>query len=331
MFGSWNSRGELRLDDKTGSDESPPRSNSDLDNPSVEVEEKDLPSSNHSLTMVESGSNTSNPSVPVPMVPLIPVPLPDQNKNTENQSQKDANSSHPTTTSDENENQNKNIHVNANTNTNTNEIANAYANEYKPASCMQQTMALVRKNLLNKMRTPTGTILELISPALFMFILVLGYTLSDVNYRLERVYTQWRFDIPGGLIGSAITSVLGGVDLGDTVLGDLGGVGESLGVQSSIASSLLEKKLSRFDYLFNEFDNYDNDGDIEEGGESSNYPFTWKNVHHLSRMLQTSNLRNETEGEEEIDDDDDAGAGYADVTNSFNDFRQEVRNCTKRL
>ena len=60
-----------------------------------------------------------------------------------------------------------------------------------------QIMALVRKNILVKYRTPTATVFELFSPLLMMFILASAYTLSEITYKTAKEYTTTNFDIPG--------------------------------------------------------------------------------------------------------------------------------------
>ena len=62
--------------------------------------------------------------------------------------------------------------------------------------CMQ-IMALVRKNLLIKYRTPTATLFELFSPLLMMLILAAAFTLSEITYKTAKEYTTTTFDLPG--------------------------------------------------------------------------------------------------------------------------------------
>ncbi len=181
--------------------------------------------------------------------------------------------------------------------------------EYEPASCMQQTMALIRKNLLNKLRTPAGSILELVSPAIFMLILVLGYSLSEEEFRDVGKYSEWEFDLPDERLTSAVIDAINGGGR------NIEGLGDFTNLNSGSRRNLVEQKLSYFDPLY-DLDEYE----VEGGGNSNSRLFQWQNVHQISRMLQNGN---ETNGEEE-DFDDEVGPGYEEITSSLNGLRKEV-------
>eukprot|EP00551_Chaetoceros_affinis_P007272 CAMPEP_0203672206 /NCGR_PEP_ID=MMETSP0090-20130426/7774_1 /ASSEMBLY_ACC=CAM_ASM_001088 /TAXON_ID=426623 /ORGANISM="Chaetoceros affinis, Strain CCMP159" /LENGTH=2044 /DNA_ID=CAMNT_0050537473 /DNA_START=44 /DNA_END=6178 /DNA_ORIENTATION=- len=180
--------------------------------------------------------------------------------------------------------------------------------EYRPASCFQQTRALIAKNVLNKVRTPVGTLLEIISPALFMWVLVIGYGLSEERFRNMGSYAKWNFNIPNEVLGSNILSLL---DEGLNGLNPIGG--------RQRERTLLEQKMSRLDFL-SDYDKYDNEEEESEFVDNSNgHLFQWKDAHQLVRMLQS--IENTTE---EVSDDD-FSAGYETVAGSFEEFRRELR------
>lgn len=185
--------------------------------------------------------------------------------------------------------------------------------EYEPASCMQQTITLVRKNLLNKKRTPVGTILELASPSIFMLILVLGYSLSEESYRDVGKYDEWDFDLPNDVLTGAVIDAISG------------GIGNNTLDLLPSRRNLLERKLSKLNHLFD----YDEADELEElddtrVGNSKSHLFQWKTVHQISRMLQSNN---DTQGEDEQDDgiDNESFEEYRDVAQSLNGIRNEVR------
>jgi hypothetical protein len=60
-----------------------------------------------------------------------------------------------------------------------------------------QILALLRKNLLTRYRTPTGTFFELFSPLMMMLILAAAYTLSEITYKDAKMYSSITLDIPG--------------------------------------------------------------------------------------------------------------------------------------
>lgn len=82
--------------------------------------------------------------------------------------------------------------------------------EFRHVSLTQQIIALVRKNLINKLRTPVETMLELFSPAVFMLILVVGYNLNEEHRRfaLMREYTAWKLDLPNEILSTALLDLL---------------------------------------------------------------------------------------------------------------------------
>jgi hypothetical protein len=64
-----------------------------------------------------------------------------------------------------------------------------------------QVMALVRKNLLVKYRTPTATFFELFSPLLMILILSAAFSLSEVIEKDAKLYTSITIDLPGPWMG----------------------------------------------------------------------------------------------------------------------------------
>ena len=60
-----------------------------------------------------------------------------------------------------------------------------------------QLLALLQKNLLLKYRTPWATLMELLSPALVMLIVVGAYQLSEITYKDAELYSQLDVQIPG--------------------------------------------------------------------------------------------------------------------------------------
>ncbi len=190
--------------------------------------------------------------------------------------------------------------------------------EYKPASCFQQTRALVRKNLLNKIRTPVSTFLELLSPAIFMLILVLGYSLSEERNVSSRSYAELEFDFPNEVLTTSLLSFIGASGVVGNVL-DAIRDGVSSGMSGQLPQrNLLERKLSTLDHLFDydEFDYDEHDSTIHNSDDPS---LQWHKVHQLSRMLQSDNTT-----EEGFVDDDDLVGGYEEVAQSLNSLRREV-------
>lgn len=198
------------------------------------------------------------------------------------------------------------------------QLVNTSNDEYKPASCFQQTRALVRKNFLNKIRTPVSTFLELLSPAIFMLILVLGYSLSEERNVSSRSYAKWEFDFPNEVLTTSLLSFIGASGVVGNVLDGIRD-GISSGMSGQLPQrSLLERKLSTLDHLFDydEFDYDENDSAIHNSDDPS---LQWHKIHQLSRMLQSDN----TTGEGIVDDDDLVG-GYEAVAQSFESLRREV-------
>jgi hypothetical protein len=72
----------------------------------------------------------------------------------------------------------------------------AHATRKQPSGFVQ-ILALLRKNLLTRYRTPTGTFFELFSPLMMMLILAAAYTLSEVTYKDAKMYSSITLDIPG--------------------------------------------------------------------------------------------------------------------------------------
>jgi hypothetical protein len=69
-------------------------------------------------------------------------------------------------------------------------------NRQEASGCLQ-ILALLRKNVLTKRRTPTATFFELFSPLLMMLVLIAGYSLSKVVDKDSQMYSSITMDIPG--------------------------------------------------------------------------------------------------------------------------------------
>lgn len=67
--------------------------------------------------------------------------------------------------------------------------------ETRPASGCAQLRAVLRKNARLKRRGWCTTCCEILSPALFCSILVLGYTLSDEVLFNASMYASLKFDL----------------------------------------------------------------------------------------------------------------------------------------
>jgi hypothetical protein len=65
------------------------------------------------------------------------------------------------------------------------------------ASGISQIVALLRKNILTKLRTPGATFFELFSPVLMMLVLSAAYTLTDIVDRDARIYASIDLSVPG--------------------------------------------------------------------------------------------------------------------------------------
>lgn len=89
------------------------------------------------------------------------------------------------------------------------------------ASGFAQILAIIRKNLLSKMRSPGATFFEVFSPVIMMLILAAAYTLSEITDEPEGIYVNPVINFPGpfldiiqrsaGLFGGEfdLTSALG--------------------------------------------------------------------------------------------------------------------------
>ena len=73
----------------------------------------------------------------------------------------------------------------------------AKATTRKQPSGFVQILALLRKNLLTRYRTPTGTFFELFSPLLMLLVLASAYTLSEITNKDAKMYSSITLDIPG--------------------------------------------------------------------------------------------------------------------------------------
>ena len=69
--------------------------------------------------------------------------------------------------------------------------------EAKQRKVCTQTLALIWNNILRKSRTPFSTLIELFMPVALMWLLVVGYDLSDIVSKDARSYNFIRVDIPG--------------------------------------------------------------------------------------------------------------------------------------
>ena len=67
----------------------------------------------------------------------------------------------------------------------------------KIASWWTQTSALIWKNLIAKYRTKFTTLFEVLSPGMLLMFLVLGYNMSEIEFREARTFANWTIDIPG--------------------------------------------------------------------------------------------------------------------------------------
>ena len=73
----------------------------------------------------------------------------------------------------------------------------------RQASSMSQILALIRKNILTKLRTPGATFFELFSPVLMMLVLSAAYTLTDIEYEDAETYASLNLAFPGPWIDLA--------------------------------------------------------------------------------------------------------------------------------
>ena len=63
------------------------------------------------------------------------------------------------------------------------------------AKARDQLQTLIWKHALLKRRAPKSFLCELMSPALFICILVLGYYLADISYKKGKEYVTLDLDI----------------------------------------------------------------------------------------------------------------------------------------
>ncbi|KAL3936221.1 MAG: hypothetical protein SGBAC_008419, partial [Bacillariaceae sp.] len=71
------------------------------------------------------------------------------------------------------------------------------------ASSLSQIFALIRKNILTKLRTPGATTFELFSPVLMMLVLSAAYTLTEIEYEDAATYASINLSFPGPWIDIA--------------------------------------------------------------------------------------------------------------------------------
>mmetsp|Transcript_4477 Transcript_4477/g.10555 ORF Transcript_4477/g.10555 Transcript_4477/m.10555 type:complete len:2546 (+) Transcript_4477:319-7956(+) len=71
------------------------------------------------------------------------------------------------------------------------------------ASSISQIFALIRKNILTKLRTPGATFFELFSPVLMMLVLSAAYTLTDIIDKDAKMYASINLSFPGPWIDLA--------------------------------------------------------------------------------------------------------------------------------
>jgi hypothetical protein len=69
------------------------------------------------------------------------------------------------------------------------------------ASGMAQVLAMMRKNVLTKFRSPAATFFELFSPVIMMLILAAAYTLSEVAQFDADIYVNPVLNFPGPWVG----------------------------------------------------------------------------------------------------------------------------------
>jgi len=186
--------------------------------------------------------------------------------------------------------------------------ASTVEDEYKPASCMQQTLALVHKNLLNKIRTPVSFFFELFAPALFMWVLVLGYSLSEERSVSSSIYSNWKFDLADELLGTQLLGFLG-------INRNLEGILNNSSASTGQRRTLSQQKMDKLNSIFNaDYDESENDASHLYSQDR----FDWNDLNRLSRMLQDQNPDG---GEVYYDDDIE---DYEVIADSFKDFRKQL-------
>ncbi|CAJ1947143.1 unnamed protein product [Cylindrotheca closterium] len=89
----------------------------------------------------------------------------------------------------------------------------------RQASSLSQILALIRKNILTKLRTPGATFFELFSPVLMMLVLSAAYTLTEIEYEDAAMYASLNLAFPGPWIDLAqrTQSVFPGSDMADAM------------------------------------------------------------------------------------------------------------------
>ena len=163
-------------------------------------------------------------------------------------------------------------------------------NEFiRPVSLMQQIIALVRKNLINKLRTPLGTILELFSPAVFILILVLGYDLGEKNrtFASAQKYVDWEFDLPN----EAFSTVLSGIrdESSSNGIGSSDGLGKF-----HVRRNLLRDKAHISNNLFHEEEsreNHLNDNIVDDSNHDMFRKFAIRALHAAGPTIKMSSLQ----------------------------------------
>jgi hypothetical protein len=174
----------------------------------------------------------------------------------------------------------------------------------KQVSGFVQTLALLRKNLLTRYRTPTGTFFELFSPLMMLLILASAYTLSEITYKDAKMYSSITFDIPGPWL-------------------DL--------VQSS--SSLLSNE-ERRDIRSRQLLRQEEQSSTEEwDGETDwNDVFTGlqDKVHRklLDNLVEDPQRRKlQSNDDDNVDDNaEESGSGFGDVYDLLDEARRQVRH-----
>lgn len=92
------------------------------------------------------------------------------------------------------------------------------------ASSVSQILALIRKNILSKLRTPGATFFELFSPVLMMLVLSAAYTLTEIIDKNAETYASINLSFPGPWIDLAqrSTAVFGSAGSNADIAGAIG-------------------------------------------------------------------------------------------------------------
>jgi hypothetical protein len=116
------------------------------------------------------------------------------------------------------------------------------------ASGVAQILALMRKNLLTKFRSPAATFFELFSPVIMMLILAAAYTLSEVAEFDADIYVNPVLSVPGPWLGLFQRSV----DLfgGDFNLNNPLSKSRKLAEEKSLQTSSHKKMPSSWEGIF---------------------------------------------------------------------------------